>query len=242
MTECLPLMPRESGFLAEFLPHPLPRDAVSGQELLIVEVIHARAARRPLTISAMIPPSSCERIRHHCKSIWNRRLEVHDQTRSDLMKKYISAIACSLTLVTMLGCATNPSAHPDQAQGSATIEGGSSVTTRSDGKIEVRMVLTNEEWEQVQTGLPPELAPSTPSSGDLSSLGRPELMGFWPKPRKYCVTVRDKRGQVLCQKTIYESPLWAWARCVGITLRKGGKSASGSMSEGVCSPENTCGF
>lgn len=107
------------------------------------------------------------------------------------------------------------------------------VSTGRDGDTEVEMTLTPEEWKSLEVSLPPE-----PEEGDATP------MGFWPKAHWYCVKVWTRQGgrRFLCQKSVYESPLWAWARAAGIGLRKAGKDAEVNMSKGRCQGEqNSCG-
>ncbi|HMI85645.1 MAG TPA: hypothetical protein VK550_16220 [Polyangiaceae bacterium] len=102
----------------------------------------------------------------------------------------------------------------------------------SDGSVLVEKILTAEELEAVVLALPPER-----EEGDAVP------MGFWPKAHWYCVKVWTRQGghRFVCQKSIYESPLWAWARAAGIGFRKAGKDAEVNMSRDRCSgDQNSC--
>lgn len=108
----------------------------------------------------------------------------------------------------------------------------------ADGTMTVTINSAAADIDAIIDSLPALLAvPDGDNDAALAADIQP--MGLLPRPRKYCVKVYHD-GNYLCQKTIYESPLWAWARCVGITRRRGGNR--GQMSSGACQGPSDCGF
>lgn len=120
-----------------------------------------------------------------------------------------------------------------------------------DGTVTVTITGSNAEMKDMLEGLPPLVAGAKAGNeGSLSAeagatatlstanIGGPQPLGLFPKPKHYCVKVIHGNN-VTCQVTIYESPLWAWARAVGIALRMGGGA---NMSPGRCQgDQDSCG-
>lgn len=109
------------------------------------------------------------------------------------------------------------------------------IVASEHGEIVVTLTMSVEEFEAFQEHIP-QAEPVPEIEADIQPLG------FWPKAHHWCVKVRNQTNPgFYCQTTIYESPLWAWARAVGIGLRKAGKSANISMSNGRCAgPQDSC--
>jgi hypothetical protein len=99
----------------------------------------------------------------------------------------------------------------------------------------VTITLSQEDIQHLETALPKEA--EVPE-------GEVEVSGLLPSPRFYCVKVYKKSiggGLIsICQKTMYETPLWIWARAAILAVRHGGDTSQ--TSEGRCQgPQNTCG-
>jgi hypothetical protein len=120
-----------------------------------------------------------------------------------------------------------------------------------DGTVRVTIIGSDAEMKDMLEGLPPLVAGAKAGDEAASSadalasstltnvdIGGAQPLGFWPKAKHYCVKV-TKGNSVACQVTIYESPLWAWARAVGIAVRMGGGA---NMSSGRCQgDQDSCG-
>lgn len=105
------------------------------------------------------------------------------------------------------------------------------IRANDDSSYSVRIELAADELAALLEALPEKIEDPGPDT-DIAAI---QPQGFWPKARHYCVKVYDKRNNnFICQTTIYESPLWAWARASAIGVRKAGTNAYVNMSSGRC--------